>query len=57
MISGRMWSSHPSEFVKLEIQNDRHENTEVIISSTIIEMDTLLFHQTICLIFMLLGLQ
>ena len=32
-----------------KIQNGRHEITKVIISSSIIEIETILFHQTICL--------
>ena len=31
-----------------KIQNGRHEINEVIISSSIIEIETRLFHQTIC---------
>ena len=31
-----------------KIQNGRHEITKVIISSSIIEIETKLFHQTIC---------
>ena len=31
-----------------QIQNGRHEITKVIISSSIIEIETILFHQTIC---------
>ena len=33
---------------KVKIQNGRHEITKVIISSSIIEIERRLFHQTIC---------
>ena len=41
-------SIHLFDIFIMQIQNGHHEMTEVIISSLIIEIVTILFHQTIC---------